>query len=65
MKNTPEQSTSRRSSAQRAHLLHLGRLLEGAYGAGVMSTDQKREAKRTGWTTQQLLNMSAAKSFYN
>ena len=51
--------------AQLAQRLNLGRVLEGAYGAGVMTEGYKREAKKAGWTTSQLLAMSAAKSFYN
>lgn len=51
--------------AQLAQRLNLGRVLEGAYGAGAMTADYKREVKKAGWTTDQLLTMSAAKSFYN
>ncbi|MEO0805508.1 MAG: hypothetical protein AAFY33_04300 [Cyanobacteria bacterium J06643_4] len=51
--------------AQLAQRLNLGRVLEGAYGAGVMTAGYKRTAKKAGWSTDQLLTMSAAKSFYN
>lgn len=51
--------------AQLAQRLNLGRILEGAYGAGTMTADYKREAKKASWTAEQLLTMSAAKSFYN
>lgn len=51
--------------AQLAQRLNLGRVLEGAYGAGTMTAGYKREAKKAVWTTDQLLTMSAAKSFYN
>ena len=48
-----------------AHRLNLGRVLEGTYGVGAMTAGYKREAKKAGWTTDQLLTMSAGKSFYN
>jgi len=51
--------------AQLAQRLNLGRILEGAYGAGVMTAGYKRAAKKAGWTKDQLLRMSAAKSLYN
>lgn len=50
---------------QLAQRLNLGRVLEGAYGAGVMTAGYKRAAKKDSWSTNQLLAMSAAKSFYN
>lgn len=46
-------------------LVSLGRALENAYGGGIMTADQNRETHGNGWTTQQLLAMSAAKSLYN
>lgn len=64
MKNTAG-NTSRRTFTQIAQRLSIGKALEGAYGAGVMSADDKRAAHKAGWTTQQLLAMSLAKSFYN
>ncbi|MEL6555044.1 MAG: hypothetical protein AAFQ63_16495 [Cyanobacteria bacterium J06621_11] len=51
--------------AQLAQRLNLGRVFEGTYGAGAMTEGYKREAKKADWTTNQLLTMSAAKSFYN
>jgi len=56
---------SRQTLTQLAHRLSLGKVLEGAYGAGVMTAHYKRAARKTEWTTEQLLAMSAAKSFYN
>ncbi len=50
---------------QLAQRLNLGRVLEECYGAGVMTEGYKRAAKNPGWTTNQLLTMSTAKSFYN
>lgn len=50
---------------QLAHRLHLSRVLEGSYGAGIMTAGYKRAAKKAGWTTEQLSKMSAAKSFYS
>ena len=50
---------------QLAHRLNLGRVLEGAYGMGAMTAGYKREAKKAGWTTDQLVTMSAGKSLYN
>lgn len=46
-------------------LVSLGRALENAYGGGIMTADPNREAHGNGWTAQQLLAMSAAKSLYN
>ncbi len=51
--------------AQLAQRLNLGKILEGTYGAGVMTANYQRASKKAGWTTEQLLTMSAAKSFYN
>ena len=50
---------------QLAHRLSMGRAFEGTYGAGVMTENYKRATKKAGWSTNQLLTMSAAKSFYN
>lgn len=50
---------------QLAQRLNLGKVLEGAYGAGAMTEGYKQEAEKAGWTTDQLLTLSAAKSFYN
>ncbi|MGB3769398.1 MAG: hypothetical protein WA947_22800 [Phormidesmis sp.] len=58
-------STSNRLMTQLAQRLNLGRILEGTYGTGVMTAGYRREAPKTSWTTEQLLAMSAAKSFYN
>lgn len=43
----------------------LSRTLGDAYGAGIMSHQHKRETHRAGWTTEQLLTMANAKSWYN
>ncbi len=64
MKATPS-IQSAYTLTQLAHRLNLGKVLEGSYGAGTMTASYKREAKKAGWTTDQLLTMSAAKSFYN
>ncbi len=61
MKNTIK--TNARASRQTAHLIHLSRSLESAFGSGEM-TPQHR-ANGLGWTTEQLLNLSAAKSLFN
>ncbi len=58
-------NASRQTLIQLAHRLYLGRTFEGIYGAGIMSTGYKRAAHKAGWSTRQLLAMSAAKSFYN
>lgn len=58
-------NTSRQALTALSHRLHLARANESAYGAGIMTADYKRKARTTGWTTEQLLAMSAAKSFYN
>lgn len=50
---------------QLAQRLNLARILEGTYGTGAMTAGYKRETPKTSWTTEQLLAMSAAKSFYN
>lgn len=50
---------------QLAQRLSLGRVLEGTYGAGAMTAGDKRQAKKAGWTTEQLVKMSEAKSLYN
>ncbi|MEL6491186.1 MAG: hypothetical protein AAFV85_12860 [Cyanobacteria bacterium J06634_6] len=60
---TVNQSTS--VVVRLAQRLNLGRVLEGAYGAGIMTEGYKRAASKAGWSTKQLLAMSAAKSFYN
>ena len=65
MKNTITRQFFGSAQWTPAQLVSLSRALENAYGGGVMTADPKREANRSGWTTQQLLAMSAAKSFYN
>lgn len=57
--------TSQRDLTDLSQRLHLGRTLESAYGAGTMSPDHKRANSRSGWTLEQLLQMSEAKSMYN
>lgn len=64
MKNTAS-NTSRHAFNRLSYLVTLGKTLEGAYGAGVMTADYKREAPKAGWTAQQLMAMSVAKSLYN
>lgn len=56
---------SRRQLTEISRRLHLGRVFEEAYGAGVMTDDYKRAPSRAGWTTEQLIAMSEAKSLYN
>ena len=56
---------SRRDFSQLVRAFELGKALEGLFGAGVMTSDYRRAPKETGWTTQQLLTLSSAKSFYN
>jgi len=51
--------------SQLAQRLNLGRVFEGTYGAGTMTEGYKRAEKKASWTANQLLTMSAAKSFYN
>mgnify|MGYP001038399534 CR=1 FL=1 len=58
-------NTSNRLMTQLAQRLNLGRILEGTYGTGAMTAGYQREARKASWTTEQLLAMSAAKSFYN
>ncbi|MGB3300328.1 MAG: hypothetical protein WBA76_18855 [Phormidesmis sp.] len=64
MKSTASH-TSYQAIVNLAHRLHLARTQESAYGAGIMTADYKRKDRKAGWTTEQLLAMSAAKSFYN
>lgn len=64
MKSTAS-NLSHRDFSQLVRAFNLGKTLEGTYGAGVMTADYRRAPKETGWTTQQLLALSAAKSFYN
>ena len=54
---------NRTSNRQTAQLLQLSYSLENALGAGVITSP--RQADKLGWTTAQLLTMSAAKSLYN
>ena len=56
---------SRRDFSQLIRAFDLAKTLEGTYGAGIMTSDYRRVPKETGWTTQQLLTLSSAKSFYN
>jgi len=63
MKNTATHSAY--TITQLAQRLNLGKVLEGTYGAGAMTEGYKRAAKKASWTTDQLLTLSAAKSFYN
>lgn len=56
---------SHRDFSQLIRAFDLGKTLEAAYGAGAMTADYRRAPKASGWTAQQLLALSAAKSFYN
>lgn len=60
---TANQSTY--TVTQLAARLNLSSVLEGAYGLGTMTAGRKQSAKKAGWTQEQLIAMSAAKSFYN
>ena len=51
------------SNRQTAQLLQLSYSLENALGAGVITAPRK--ANQLGWTSEQLLTLSAAKSLYN
>ncbi|MEL6159543.1 MAG: hypothetical protein AAFQ40_04680 [Cyanobacteria bacterium J06623_5] len=44
------------------YAFELGKILEATYGAGAMTADYRRAPRKAGWTTQQLLALSAAKS---
>ena len=57
--------TSHRDLSELSRHLHLGRVLEEAHGAGMMTADHKRAHTRSGWSLEQLLQMSEAKSMYN
>lgn len=50
---------------QLVRAFNLGKTLEATYGAGAMTADYRRAPKPAGWTLQQLLTLSTAKSFYN
>ncbi|NEQ43754.1 MAG: hypothetical protein F6K00_09430 [Leptolyngbya sp. SIOISBB] len=65
MKKPQASYTSRRDLTEISRNLHLGRVLEEAYGAGAMTAAHQRAPKRSGWTLEQLLQMSAGKSMYN
>lgn len=62
MKNTIK-TNARSASSQTAQLIHLSHSLEGAFGVGAMTP--QRRANGLGWTTEQLLTLSAAKSLFN
>lgn len=57
--------TSRRDLTELSRRLHMGRVMEGAHGAGAMTADHQKAHARSGWTLEQLLQMSEAKSMYN
>lgn len=61
MKNTAK--LNRAAAIQTAPLLQLSYSLESAFGAGVMTG--KGKSNGLGWTTEQLLNLSAAKALFN
>ena len=58
-------SSSQRHLTDVAHRLHLGRVMEAAHGAGLLTTDDHSASSRASWTVEQLMEMSAAKSLYN
>lgn len=58
-------NTSRYTFTQLCQRLSLGRILGDAYGTGAMTADYKRKAVTPGWTTEQLLALSKAKSLYH
>lgn len=62
MKNAANKTSRQSSRWTAAEFARLGQNLEAAYGAGVMN-DQERSANGLGWTREQLLKMSAARSF--
>lgn len=63
MKNKANQTSRQSSRWTSEQFVRLGQNLEATYGAGVMSENQERSANGLGWTREQLLKMSAARSF--
>ncbi|WP_121970992.1 hypothetical protein [Leptolyngbya sp. BC1307] len=63
MKNKANQTSRQSSRWTSDRFVRLGQNLEAAYGAGVMSENQEGSANGLGWTREQLLRMSAARSF--
>jgi len=57
--------TSHQRLTDVARRLHLGRVLEAAHGAGIMTAEYQQAPTRAGWTVTQLLEMSEGKSLYN
>ena len=41
------------------------RILDNIFGNGLMTGDYKQETIKSGWTAEQSVVMSEAKSFYN
>ena len=56
---------SDQTDAKLSYLLRLATVLESAYGAGVIAQSPKQDTAEAGWTAEQFLSMSSAKSFYN
>ncbi len=63
MKNKANQTSPQSNRWTSERFLRLGQDLETAYGAGAMSENQEHNANGLGWTREQLLKMSAARSF--
>ena len=58
-------NTSRYTFTQLCQRLSLGRILGDTFGNGAMTGDYKQKATKPGWTAEQLVALSEAKSFYN
>ncbi|MGB3292730.1 MAG: hypothetical protein WBB01_07090 [Phormidesmis sp.] len=55
--------TAKFNRSSTAQLLQLSHSLESAFGVGEMPS--KGKSNRLGWTSEQLLNLSAAKSLFH
>ena len=64
MKSTASNISERRMT-QLAQRLSLGRIMEGSFGSGEMTASYRHNRRKAGWTAEQLITMSTAKSFYN
>lgn len=53
-------NTSRQMLTVLAQRLSLAKILESAVGAGVMTENYKRSARKAGWISEQLVAMSNA-----
>ena len=56
---------SRSDFSQLVRAFDLGKTLEATFGIGAMTESYYSAPQAPGWTTQQLLTLSNAKSFYN